>query len=127
MAASGVGSCAFSRPVVTPRLEVIVAVAGAPGIWATVRTLPTRSTTAIVAGGPRAFASLMACKTIVLTSASVKEVLGCPTVGDGAGPLLPPPPPPPPPQLEGAAQSSESIAIAALKAGLANRPRGDCA
>jgi hypothetical protein len=60
IAASVVGSALSSSPVVTPRPEVIVALAGAPDICPTVRTLPTRSTTGIVAGLPRALASLIA-------------------------------------------------------------------
>src|SRR6516164_2475286 len=40
--------------VATPVLEVTVAIAGAPIICVTANTLPTRSTTAIVAGAPSA-------------------------------------------------------------------------
>src|SRR5437899_9661884 len=125
MAASVVGSGTFSSPVVTPRIEVIVAVVGAPGICATVRTLPTRSTTAIVAGLRRALASLMACSTIVLTLASLR--LGLVPAPVGAAGLIPTagvklPPPPPPPQPEGAAQSSDKTATAAFNTGWANSP-----
>src|SRR5665213_2448584 len=62
----------FSRPVEMPRPEVTVIPTGAPGICVTVSALPTRSTIAIVAGAPRAVASLIACSTIVLTSLAVR-------------------------------------------------------
>src|SRR5580704_5592543 len=98
IAASVVGTKAggtiagFSRPVWMPRPEVIVNVAGAPAIWVTVSTLPTRSTTAIVAGAFRAVASWIACSTIVLTSFSVRLML---VLGGVPGSILllwPPPP-----------------------------------
>src|SRR5262249_33568556 len=120
IAATELGATTPSRPlpVGTPRFEVTVAVAGAPAICVTVSTLPTRSTTAIVAGAPRAVASLIACKTIVLTSASVRfevvvAVVGLTGVGEIAGGVALvagntlPPPPPPPPHPDGAAHSTE--------------------
>src|SRR5712692_12091310 len=101
IAASVVGSTLFSRPVETPRIEVIVALVDAPGICVIARTLPTRSTTAIVAGLPRALASFIACRTIVLTLLSVR-LGGAPVLVGPAGLVaiggvkLPPPPPPQP-------------------------------
>ena len=52
-----------SRPPTAPRPPVIVNVAAAPFILNTPSTLPTRSTTAIVALAPRACASATACAT----------------------------------------------------------------
>src|SRR5437763_668733 len=102
----------------------MVRVVGAPAICATVSTLPTRSTTAIVDGLPRALASLIACNTIRLTSSSVR--FGAAPVGVGAAGLsaidgVKSPPAPPPPQPDGAAHHSASIATAARNAGCANR------
>src|SRR5438067_4781792 len=99
----------FSSPAPIFRKVSMVSVVGAPGICATVRTLPTRSTTAIVAGLPRAFASLVAWSTIVLTLFSVRLRLVPVLVGSGAAAgeeaglpvLLPVPPSPPPLQPEG--------------------------
>src|SRR5437763_1616848 len=115
----------FSSPAPIFRKVSMVSVVGAPGICATVNTLPTRSTTAIVDGLPRALASLIACKTIVLMSLSVR--FGGAPVEVGAAGLVPicgvkSPPAPPPPQPEGAAHHSASNATPARNAGWANRP-----
>src|SRR5580700_2946142 len=112
----------FSNPLpISPRGSVIVNSVGAPAICTTLSTLPTLSTTAIVAGLPRAFASLIACNTIVLTSLSVRfgllpvEVGAC-GVMPIEGVLLPPPLQPP-----GAAHHSASSATPALNTGCAKR------
>src|SRR3954469_4631638 len=117
----------FSRPAPILRPVSMVSAVGAPGIWATVRTLPTRLTTAIVDGLPRALASLIACRTMALTSPTVR--FGAAPVEVGAAGLVamgggksPPAPPPPPPQPEGAAHHTASMATAARNAGCANRP-----
>src|SRR6185437_2600156 len=94
-----------------------------PGICAAVRILPTRSTTTIVAGLRRALASLIACSTILLASAAVRLGVVPVLVGEAgsvAAAAGGPVPPPLPPQPEGAAQHSESSAIAARNAGWAN-------
>ena len=117
----------------TPVLEVTVAVCGAPGIWKTANTLPTRSTTAIVAGAPRALAWLTAWRTIVLTSLAVKftegegvgVAAGCEGC-DGAGAEAAEmsslfPPPPPPPQLGAAAPRTIRTAIATWHKGRESR------
>src|SRR5437764_1263742 len=115
----------FSSPAPTFRKVSMVRAVGAPGICATVNTLPTRSTTAIVDGLPRALASLIACKTTVLTSLSVR--FGGAPVEVGAAGFVPicgvkSPPAPPPPQPEGAAHHRVSNATAARNVGWANRP-----
>ena len=50
IAAAVSGTTAFSKPPTTPRPEVTVTSSGAPFMRKTPSTLPTRSTTAIVAG-----------------------------------------------------------------------------
>ena len=81
--APGGTTARFSRPVEMPRPEVTVIPTGAPAICVAVSTLPTRSTTTIVAGAPRAVASLIACNTIVLTSLAVR--LGLVLLAGAAG------------------------------------------
>src|SRR5450759_5494895 len=82
-----------SRPPTAPRPPWIVKVAAAPFILNTPSTLPTRSTTAIVALAPRACASATACAMTCCTSATV-NALG---LAASQPPLHPSPPPAPPP------------------------------
>jgi hypothetical protein len=71
--------------VATPVPEVIVAIAGAPVICVTASTLPTRSTTAIVAGAPSALAWFIAWRITVFTSLSVKFKAGAGAGVEGGG------------------------------------------
>jgi hypothetical protein len=74
----------------------------APFIWKAASTLPTRSTTTIVAGRARACASATAWAMICCTSAvvsascwgSAKSRVAAGGTGPGVGPALLPPPPP---------------------------------
>src|SRR5260221_1573412 len=96
-----------SSPPVAPVPEVIVNVGAAPVILNTPSTLPTRSTTAIVALAPRACASNTACAMTSCTSETVNAF------GEAASqlPLHPPepePPPPPPPQPASNASAAQA-------------------
>ena len=131
--------------VATPVLEVTVANCGAPAIWVTANTLPTRSTTAIVAGACSAVAWLTAWRTTVLTSPSVRfEVLDAviPVAEEVLDAVIPVaeevlapvgevddeevsdevdeealPPPPPPLQLGAATPSTMTTAVATWQNG----------
>src|SRR5215467_11309686 len=65
-----------SRPPVTPRPPATVTLTGAGFIRNTASTLPTRSTTAIVASAPRACASPTVCAMICCTSAAERKFAG---------------------------------------------------
>src|SRR5215469_15799423 len=128
------GGMAERLVVATPVLEVTVASGGAPVIWVTANTLPTRSTTAIVAGACSALAWLTAWRTTVLTSLSVRfEVLVDAVIPVAEEVLIPVGevddedvsnevdeealPPSPPPQLGAATHSTMTTAVATWQSG----------
>lgn len=106
--------------------EGMRAVAAAPGMAKTARTLPTRSVTAMVAEAPRPRASAAARAMMVPTSAldrlsAAGTAKSWPTeggvgLGVGVTPPVPPPPPPLPPELPPPPpQEASTSALAAIQ------------
>ncbi len=99
-----------SRPPIAGVPLVIVNVAAAPVIAKIPSTLPTRSTTAMVAGAFRAFASATACAITVVTSPIVSAF------GVGITALLLPFPAPPPQPASNASATAHTTAHAVARA-----------
>ena len=113
----------FSKPPsmrAAPVVERTVTVAGAPVIAKTASTLPTRSTTAMVARWLRACASATARATMPCTCATLNALAAvaqlpeqsCETGAAGVETRPPPPavPPPPPQPPINSASAADSIA-----------------
>src|SRR5579859_4385048 len=106
MAASAAGTTAIpSRPPATPRPESTRIGSLAPCIWNTASTLPPRSTTAMVAGATRAWASCTAWAMTCSTSAVLR------LWASGAGAEAEPPWPPPQAASSSAHAANETLVI----------------
>src|SRR5262249_25338817 len=113
IAASVDGTTWPSSPPVAPRPPATVTLAGAPVIWNTASTLPTRSTTATVAATPRACASPTACDITRCTRVSDRKSAGERQFGAQGGEV----------ELLEPAQPSTTAATSARRGALARTAR----